>query len=108
MDLLKENRHLVTDIDKAKRFQRVFPSRALSLKKGFQLVENTTKKNGYEWGWCNDHVRGIILELAKMLEKLAHKFDLDFHITLDGENVQEINLEDFLPLEVVERNSKEN
>ena len=77
MDLLKENRHLVTDIDKAKRFQRVFPSRALSLKKGFQLVENTTKKNGYEWGWCNDHVRGIILELAKMLEKLAHKFMID-------------------------------
>ena len=38
MDLLKENRHLVTDIDKAKRFQRVFPSRALSLKKGFQSV----------------------------------------------------------------------
>lgn len=108
MDLLKENRHLVTDIDKAKRFQRVFPSRALSLKKGFQLIENTTKKNGYEWGWCNDHVRGIILELAKMLEKLAHKFDLDFHILLDGENVQEIDLEDFLPLEIVQRNSKEN
>ena len=108
MDLLKENKHLVTDIDKAKRFQRVFPSRALSLKKGFQLIENTTKKNGYEWGWCNDHVRGIILELTKMLEKLAHKFDLDFHILLDGENVQEIDLEDFLPLEIVQRNSKEN
>ena len=43
-----------------------------------------------------------------MLEKLAHKFDLDFHITLDGENVQEIDLEDFLPLEIVERNTKEN
>ena len=29
-------------------------------------------------------------------------------VTLDGENVQEIGLEDFLPLEVVQRNSKEN
>ena len=75
--------------EKEQRFHRMFPPRMKQLDKQIRLVQNCSRKDGYEWGFT-DLVPTFFIVILKDLTLCAKNFDLDIDVTIGGRNIEDI------------------
>tara|TARA_R100000773_G_scaffold5334_1_gene5822 strand:+ start:719 stop:1018 length:300 start_codon:yes stop_codon:yes gene_type:complete len=75
--------------EKADRFLRMFPPRMKQLDKQIQLVQNCSRKDGYEWGFT-DTVPIFFIVIFNKLTICAKKFGLDVVVRIEGRDIEEV------------------
>ena len=75
--------------EKADRFIRMFGPRIKQLDKQIQLVQNCSRKDGYEWGFTN-HVPTAFIVLFKRLNECSNKFGLKVEVKVNGRDIEEV------------------
>jgi len=75
--------------EKADRFLRMFPPRMKQLNKQIKLIENCSRKDGYEWGFT-DTVPTFFIVIFNKLTICAKKFGLDVVVKIEGRNIEEV------------------
>ena len=75
--------------EKADRFIRMFGPRIKQLNKQIQLVQNCSRKDGYEWGFTNVVPIAFIV-LFRNLTVCAKKFGLDVDVKVEGRNIEDV------------------
>ena len=75
--------------EKADRFIRMFGPRIKQLDKQIQLVQNCSRKDGYEWGFTNA-VPIVFIVLFRNLTVCAKKFGLDVDVKVEGRNIEDV------------------
>jgi len=75
--------------EKADRFTRMFGPRIKQLDKQIQLVQNCSRKDGYEWGFTN-HVPTAFIVLFKKLNECSKKFGLEVEVKVNGRDIEEV------------------
>ena len=93
---------------KEQRFLRMFPPRMKQLDKQIRLVQNCSRKDGYEWDFT-DTVPTFFIVVFHNLRLCAKKFGLDVDVKINGQEVEVAYLDansDYL--DRLEENSKKN
>ena len=75
--------------EKADRFLRMFPPRMKQLDKQIRLIENCSRKDGYEWGFT-DTVPTFFIVIFNKLTICAKKFGLDVVVKIEGRDIEEV------------------
>tara|TARA_A100000172_G_scaffold47061_1_gene29232 strand:+ start:68 stop:367 length:300 start_codon:yes stop_codon:yes gene_type:complete len=75
--------------EKADRFTRMFIPRIRQLDKQIQLVQNCSRKDGYEWGFTNA-VPITFIVLFRNLTVCAKKFGLDVDVKVEGRDIEDV------------------
>ena len=73
--------------EKRDRFSRLYPARVEKLIKTLEIVENCSNKSNYEFD--EDLVKRTWIEIGKQFEQVSKAFDVDFQITLDGQELRD-------------------
>ena len=73
--------------EKRDRFSRLYPARVEKLIKTLEIVENCSNKSNYEFD--EDLVKRTWIEIGKQFEQVSKAFDVDFQITLDGQELHD-------------------
>ena len=81
--------------EKRDRFVRIFPPRVERLVDQLRKLENCTNRSNYEWD--EDMVKRAWIEIAKAFRYSANAYGIDLQISLDGEEVQNINTQSAVP-----------
>ena len=74
---------------KEQRFLRMFPPRMKQLDKQIRLIENCSRKDGYEWGFT-DTVPTFFIVIFNKLTICAKKFGLDVVVKIEGRDIEEV------------------
>ena len=93
---------------KEQRFLRMFPSRMKQLDNQIRLIQNCSRKDGYEWDFT-DTVPTFFIVVFHNLTLCAKKFGLDVDVKINGQDVEDAYLDansDYL--DRLEENSKKN
>ena len=75
--------------EKEQRFHRMFPPRMKQLDKQIRLVQNCSRKDGYEWGFT-DLVPNFFIVIFKDLTLCAKNFGLDIDVTIGGRDIEDV------------------
>ena len=93
---------------KEQRFLRMFPPRMKQLDNQIRLIQNCSRKDGYEWDFT-DTVPTFFIVIFHNLTLCARKFGLDVDVKFNGQDVEDAYLDansDYL--DRLEENSKKN
>ena len=93
---------------KEQRFLRMFPPRMKQLDNQIRLIQNCSRKDGYEWDFT-DTVPTFFIVVFHNLTLCAKKFGLDVDVKINGQEVEDAYLDansDYL--DRLEDNSKKN
>ena len=74
---------------KEQRFLRMFPPRMKQLDKQIRLVQNCSRKEGYEWGFT-DTVPTFFIVVFHNLTLCAKKFGLDVDVRINGRDIEDV------------------
>ena len=74
---------------KEQRFHRMFPPRMKQLDKQIRLVQNCSRKDGYEWGFT-DTVPTFFIVVFYRLTACAKKFGLDVDVRIEGRDIEDV------------------
>ena len=74
---------------KEQRFHRMFPPRMKQLDKQIRLVQNCSRKDGYEWGYT-DTVPTFFIVVFYRLTACAKKFGLDVDVRIEGRDIEDV------------------
>ncbi len=74
---------------KEQRFLRMFPPRMKQLDKQIRLVQNCSRKDGYEWGFT-DTVPTFFIVVFHNLTLCAKKFGLDVDVRINGRDIEDV------------------
>ena len=77
---------------KEQRFLRMFPPRMKQLDKQIRLVQNCSRKDGYEWNFT-DIVPDFFIVVFRNLTLCAKKFGLDVDVKINGRDIEDVNEE---------------
>ena len=77
---------------KEQRFLRMFPPRMKQLDKQIRLVQNCSRKDGYEWGFT-DTIPSFFIVVFHNLTLCARKFGLDVDVVINGQDVEDAYLD---------------
>ena len=77
---------------KEQRFLRMFPPRMKQLDKQIRLVQNCSRKDGYEWDFT-DTVPTFFIVVFHNLTLCARKFGLDVDVVINGQDVEDAYLD---------------
>ena len=75
--------------EKEQRFLRMFPPRMKQLENQVRLVQNCSRKDGYEWGFT-DLVPTYFIVIFVNLTRCAKKFGLDVDVTIQGRDIEDV------------------
>ena len=75
--------------EKEQRFLRMFPPRMKQLDNQIRLVQNCSRKDGYEWGFT-DTIPSFFIVVFHNLTLCARKFGLDIDVTIGGRDIEDI------------------
>ena len=75
--------------EKEQRFHRMFPPRMKQLDKQIRLVQNCSRKDGYEWGYT-ETVPTFFIVVFYRLTACAKKFGLDVDVRIEGRNIEDV------------------
>ena len=75
--------------EKEQRFHRMFPPRMKQLDKQIRLVQNCSRKDGYEWGYTETVPTFFIVVLYR-LTACAKKFGLDVDVRIEGRDIEDV------------------
>ena len=78
--------------EKEQRFHRMFPPRMKQLDKQIRLVQNCSRKDGYEWDFT-DTVPTFFIVVFHNLTLCAKKFGLDVDVKINGQDVEDAYLD---------------
>ena len=93
---------------KEQRFLRMFPPRMKQLDNQIRLIQNCSRKDGYEWDFT-DTVPTFFIVVFHNLTLCAKKFGLDVDVKINCQEVEDAYLDansDYL--DRLEENSKKN
>ena len=74
---------------KEQRFLRMFPPRMKQLDNQVRLVQNCSRKDGYEWGFT-ELVPTYFIVIFVNLTRCAKKFGLDVDVTINGRDIEDV------------------
>ena len=74
---------------KEQRFLRMFPPRMKQLDNQIRLVQNCSRKDGYEWDFT-DLVPTYFIVIFVNLTRCAKKFGLDVDVTIKGRDIEDV------------------
>ena len=74
---------------KEQRFLRMFPPRMKQLDNQIRLVQNCSRKDGYEWGFT-DLVPTYFIVIFVNLTRCAKKFGLDVDVRIEGRDIEDV------------------
>ena len=74
---------------KADRFMKMFPPRMKTLDNQIRLVQNCSRKDGYEWGFT-DKVPICFIVIFHNLTLCAKKFGLKVDVKIEGRDIEEV------------------
>ena len=74
---------------KEQRFLRMFPPRMKQLENQIRLVQNCSRKDGYEWGFT-DLVPTYFIVIFVNLTRCAKKFGLDVDVRIEGRDIEDV------------------
>ena len=74
---------------KEQRFLRMFPPRMKQLDNQIRLIQNCSRKDGYEWDFT-DTVPTFFIVIFKDLTLCAKKFGLDVDVTIQGRDIEDV------------------
>ena len=74
------------------RFLKMFPPRMKQLDNQIRLVQNCSRKDGYEWGFT-DTVPDFFIVIFTKLIRCAEKFGLDVDVVINGQDVEDAYLD---------------
>ena len=74
---------------KEQRFLRMFPPRMKQLDNQVRLIQNCSRKDGYEWGFT-DLVPTYFIVIFVNLTRCAKKFGLDVDVTIQGRDIEDV------------------
>ena len=75
--------------EKEQRFLRMFPPRMKQLDNQIRLIQNCSRKDGYEWDFT-DTVPTFFIVIFKNLTLCAKNFGLDIDVTIGGRDIEDI------------------
>ena len=75
--------------EKEQRFHRMFPPRMKQLDKQIRLVQNCSRKDGYEWGYTETDPTFFIVVFYR-LTACAKKFGLDVDVRIEGRDIEDV------------------
>ena len=75
--------------EKEQRFLRMFPPRKQQLDKQIRLVQNCSRKDGYEWDFT-DTVSTFFIVVFHNLTLCAKKFGLDVDVRIEGRDIEDV------------------
>ena len=75
--------------EKESRFLRMFPPRMKQLDNQVRLVQNCSRKDGYEWGFT-ELVPTYFIVIFVNLTRCAKKFGLDVDVTINGRDIEDV------------------
>lgn len=78
-----------TTDEKKADFGRIFCPRVEKLQKQLDLLANCSNRSNY--AWTNELIERTWFEIAKTLRDSAHRFGVDFHVTVNGVSVAAID-----------------
>ena len=79
----------IVNKEKADRFLRMFPPRMKQLDNQIRLVQNCSRKDGYEWDFT-DTVSTFFIVVFHNLTLCAKKFGLDVDVRIAGRDIEEV------------------
>ena len=74
---------------KEQRFLRMFPPRMKQLDNQIRLVQNCSRKDGYEWNFT-DIVPDFFIVVFRNLTLCAKKFGLDVDVKINGRDIADV------------------
>ena len=74
---------------KEQRFLRMFPPRMKQLDNQIRLVQNCSRKDGYEWDFTKT-VPTFFIVVFHNLTLCAKKFGLDVDVRIEGRDIEEV------------------
>ena len=74
---------------KEQRFLRMFPPRMKQLDNQVRLVQNCSRKDGYEWGFT-ELVPTYFIVIFVNLTRCAKKFGLDVDVKINGRDIEDV------------------
>ena len=74
---------------KEQRFLRMFPPRMKQLDNQIRLVQNCSRRDGYEWDFT-DLVPTYFIVIFVNLTRCAKKFGLDVDVTIKGRDIEDV------------------
>ena len=74
---------------KEQRFLRMFPPRMKQLDNQVRLIQNCSRKDGYEWGFT-DLVPTYFIVIFVNLTRCAKKFGLDVDVRFEGRDIEDV------------------
>ena len=74
---------------KEQRFLRMFPPRMKQLDNQVRLVQNCSRKDGYEWGFT-ELVPTYFIVIFVNLTRCAKKFGLDVDVRIEGRDIEDV------------------
>ena len=74
---------------KEQRFLRMFPPRMKQLDNQIRLVQNCSRKDGYEWNFT-DIVPDFFIVVFRNLTLCAKKFGLDVDVKINGRDIEDV------------------
>ncbi len=77
---------------KEQRFLRMFPPRIKQLDNQIRLVQNCSRKDGYEWDFT-DTVPTFFIVVFNKLTICAKKFGLDVDVKINSQDVEDAYLD---------------
>jgi hypothetical protein len=74
---------------KEQRFLRMFPPRMKQLDNQVRLVQNCSRKDGYEWGFT-ELVPTYFIVIFVNLTRCAKKFGLEVDVRIEGRDIEDV------------------
>jgi len=78
--------------EKEQRFLRMFPPRMKQLDNQIRLVQNCSRKDGYEWDFT-DTVPTFFIVVFHNLTLCAKKFGLHVDVKINGQDIEDAYLD---------------
>ena len=75
--------------EKEQRFLRMFPPRMKQFDNQIRLVQNTSRKDGYEWGFT-DLIPTYFIVIFVNLTRCAKKFGIDVDVRIEGRDIEDV------------------
>ena len=75
---------------KEQRFLKMFPPRMKQLDNQIRLVQNCSRKDGYDWGFT-DLVPTYFIVIFVNLTRCAKKFGLDVDVRIEGRDIEDVD-----------------
>ena len=74
---------------KEQRFLRMSPPRMKQLDNQVRLVQNCSRKDGYEWGFT-DLIPSYFIVIFVNLTRCAKKFGIDVDVRIEGRDIEDV------------------